>query len=441
MPVDGYATKAIWTANKNTSYQVEHYKQDLSGSGYTEVEIENLTGTTAATATASAKVYTGFSENTTHESRISEGAIQGDGSLVLKLYYDRNTYRATYYSNSATGGTVPTFQTKIYGGELSLATNSGSLVRTGYTFAGWNTQADGLGATYAEGSTYTVPAEDTTFYAKWNAISRMITFDVQGGNALVPNTMTVTYDQPYGELPTTTREEYYFDGWWTGTDGSGSLVKESTIFTGTNNITLYAKWRGAIVGDIGPSGGYIFYDDYLGYDANNNGTIEAHEKNRFGDDLAGKRYLEAAPANWYSGSGDPRFTFGYNRTPGGSNETVGTSTGIGTGKANTAALIVAMGDEAYRLVEGTDKAMYAAKASNDYSGGGYSDWFLPSKDELNQIYLNLKKDRDLGGFGNDYYWSSSESGGKFGWANRFSSTEQSQNYREYKFLVRPVRAF
>ena len=64
---------AFWTANGNTAYSVQHYKQDVSGSGYTLLETESLSGTTGATATAVAKSYTGFTENTGHASRVASG--------------------------------------------------------------------------------------------------------------------------------------------------------------------------------------------------------------------------------------------------------------------------------------------------------------------------------------------------------------------------------
>ena len=91
---------ARWNANTNTAYKVEHYQQDVSGEGYSLKDTDNLTGTTAATATASAKSYDGFTENTTHGSRLATEAIAADGSLVLKLYYDRNTFTVPH-SNGA----------------------------------------------------------------------------------------------------------------------------------------------------------------------------------------------------------------------------------------------------------------------------------------------------------------------------------------------------
>ena len=79
------------------------------------------------------------------------------------------TYSVTYDSNGATSGTVPTDNTAYESGDtVTVASNSGNLEKTGFTFGGWNTLADGSGTNYASGSgTFNISA-DTTLYAKWN---------------------------------------------------------------------------------------------------------------------------------------------------------------------------------------------------------------------------------------------------------------------------------
>ena len=69
---------------------------------------------------------------------------------------------------------------------------------------------------------------------------------------------------------------------------------------------------------------------------------------------------------------------------------------------------------------------------------GYNDWYLPSKDELNQLYIN----RDIiGGFSTDIYWSSSEHNNTNSWAQMFSSGEQQPAFKSHKNSVRAVRSF
>jgi uncharacterized repeat protein (TIGR02543 family) len=78
------------------------------------------------------------------------------------------TYPVTYNANGATGGTIPAAQTKTQDVSLTLAANSGNLVKTGFTFAGWNTTIAGNGTNYAVNSAYTANAT-VILYAKWTA--------------------------------------------------------------------------------------------------------------------------------------------------------------------------------------------------------------------------------------------------------------------------------
>ncbi len=113
----------------------------------------------------------------------------------------------------------------------------------------------------------------------------------------------------------------------------------------------------------------------------------------------------------------------------GSYETTGaTGTAIGTGSANTAAIVATQG------VTGT----YAALLCKDYNGGGYSDWYLPSKDELNKLYVNRLA---IGGLTIAYYWSSSETTVNNAWECNFDGGPQMALNKNYSFRVRAVRTF
>jgi hypothetical protein len=100
---------------------------------------------------------------------------------------------------------------------------------------------------------------------------------------------------------------------------------------------------------------------------------------------------------------------------------------IGTGQANTDAIIGQAGH-----------ITSAAKLCRDYDGGGETDWFLPSKDELNQLYTQKAV---IGGFANEYYWSSSEDDANSVWGKSFTSGMQGKYPKDYDFRVRAVRAF
>jgi len=104
-----------------------------------------------------------------------------------------------------------------------------------------------------------------------------------------------------------------------------------------------------------------------------------------------------------------------------------TGTAIGTGQANTTAIVTVQG-----------AGSYAAQLCDALTEGGYADWFLPSKDELNKLYINKAV---IGGFAVDYYWSSSELNEVDAWSQDFSNGVQSHYYKYNTFRVRAVRAF
>jgi hypothetical protein len=118
-------------------------------------------------------------------------------------------------------------------------------------------------------------------------------------------------------------------------------------------------------------------------------------------------------------------------TWGSSISTGATSLAIGMGSSNTSAIISAMGNT----------GNYAAKSCRDYRGGNYSDWYLPTWNELYQLYVNRGA---IGGFSTGDYWSSSQNGspsydGAF--TLMFSNGNLDNDYRSHGINVRAVRSF
>ena len=107
---------------------------------------------------------------------------------------------------------------------------------TGHTFKGWYTAE--TGGTKAENSTPV--GTNYTLYARWTANTYTVTLDA-GGGIVQPDSMTVTYGEPYGTLPTPTRSGYAFEGWFTQQSG-GTQVKAATKVTDAKDHTLYARW-------------------------------------------------------------------------------------------------------------------------------------------------------------------------------------------------------
>ncbi len=112
----------------------------------------------------------------------------------------------------------------------------------------------------------------------------------------------------------------------------------------------------------------------------------------------------------------------------GSNTITGaTATALGTGNDNTATIVASQGT-----------GNYAAKICSDLVLGGYDDWYLPSKDELNKLYKNKTA---IGGFVIAHYWSSSEYGNDNAWFQVFGNGYQNLNNKTNTYYVRAVRAF
>jgi hypothetical protein len=133
---------------------------------------------------------------------------------------------------------------------------------------------------------------------------------------------------------------------------------------------------------------------------------------------------QSAGLRWHNGSGVV---------------TNATGTAIGTGSANTDAIIA---------TQGATETNYAAGLVRAYSGGGYSDWYLPSKDELNQMHINRATintaSLENGGSSltDSYFWSSSEGdiGNAFRQTFNNGGNTASVN-KQQTFTVRAVRTF
>lgn len=117
--------------------------------------------------------------------------------------------------------------------------------RTGYTFAGWFTQTSG--GTKIEETTKYLETANQSLHAQWTANQYTISFDSCGGDSA--SDMTVNYDSLYGTLPTVSKTNYTFSGWYTGAQGAGNQILAANNVAVTSNTTLHAKWDSIITFD------------------------------------------------------------------------------------------------------------------------------------------------------------------------------------------------
>lgn len=136
------------------NYIVKHYLQNLTDDGYTLDETETKAGTTGAQTEAVAKSYPGFTVQS-----FNQQTIAADGTTVVEIHYNRNTYKVTYDYGKAPAGAsaLPTEATYKYGETVTVATKA---TASGYDFDGW--KKDGTVTTSFE-----MPAQNVTLTGSW----------------------------------------------------------------------------------------------------------------------------------------------------------------------------------------------------------------------------------------------------------------------------------
>ena len=150
------------------------------------------------------------------------------------------SYSVTFNANGGTG----TMASETSGVATNLTANT--FTRTGYTFNGWNTAANGVGGTpYADGASYPFTSS-VILYAQWLANSYTVTFNANQGSG----TMTTQTSSVPAALTTNTftRSGYTFIGWNTVANGSGTPYADGASYPFTASTTLYAQWSNAPIG-------------------------------------------------------------------------------------------------------------------------------------------------------------------------------------------------
>lgn len=209
-----------------------------TGAGWRQIETFNARTYTRTHSdyTVQLKVWTadGFGTWISGEGFHYIGANHYDFSITVSKLA---SYTVAYNANGGSG--APSSQVKWYGETLSLSTTVPK--RTGYTFAGWNTKADGTGTNYAKGANYTANAA-ATLYAQWSIITYTVSYNANGGSGTVAN-QTKNYGQSLTLASSGfTRSYYTLDGW--ATSANGSVAYElGASYTGNSALALYAHWK------------------------------------------------------------------------------------------------------------------------------------------------------------------------------------------------------
>ena len=239
----GVIFTAQWEARTDTPYTVEHYLEKLDGS-YALDTTEPLKGTTDTTVTAAAKSYDNFTYDSTVPGTVASGNIAGDGSLVLKLFYTRNTYDYTVrHIKQLPDGTYDEANAEV-------ENLSGKF--------------EALAAVTAKdyGSHYPTNDADTkqnikieknlTIDVKYDLDNHTLTFETNGGSTIAP--VTVRHGNAVARPADPTKDKYTFIGWYVDPE-----FTEEYDFTTVLEAdkTIYAKFEltSTPIGDI-----YVRYD-------------------------------------------------------------------------------------------------------------------------------------------------------------------------------------
>ena len=240
---DDMVFTAQWEARTDTPYTVEHYLENLDGS-YALDTTEPLKGTTDTTVTAAAKSYDNFTYDSTVPGTVASGNIAGDGSLVLKLFYTRNTYDYTVRhikqlpdgSYDEANAEVETLSGKFEALAAVTAKDYGSHYPTNDADTKQNIKIE----------------EGLTIDVKYHLDEHTLTFETNGGSAIAP--VTVRHGNAVARPADPTKDKYTFIGWYADPEFTAKYDFATVLEA---DKTIYAKFEltSTPIGDI-----YVRYD-------------------------------------------------------------------------------------------------------------------------------------------------------------------------------------
>ena len=161
------------------------------------------------------------------------------------VLYSTNFSGANYQVSFNANGGSGTMASQTGAEASNLTLNPCAFTRTGLTFAGWNTAADGSGDSYTNGETLTM-WQNVTLYAQWiSTETYTLTYDANGGVGTMESQSGTMLDSLIVAANGFTKDGYAFTGWNTAADGTGTAYAPTDGITLNANTTLYAQSHSA----------------------------------------------------------------------------------------------------------------------------------------------------------------------------------------------------
>ncbi|GLC88057.1 leucine-rich repeat protein [Lysinibacillus piscis] len=178
------------------------YKVTYDGNGATEgivpkdgqlyEEGQDVTVADKGSLVKTGYTFTGWSDGAGNDYAAGTTLKMGASNITLYAKWEANpTYKVTYNGNGATEGTAPVDANAYEEGASVTVANKGNLIKAGYTFTGWNTQADGKGTNYVAGNKFTINTADVVLHAQWRQDNVS-----GGGGSYVPTPNEPTPEPP-----------------------------------------------------------------------------------------------------------------------------------------------------------------------------------------------------------------------------------------------------
>jgi hypothetical protein len=386
----GTFVSSLTSLSPNTLYYVRAYATNSVGTAYgNELTFTTLTLSTPTVTTAPVT-------NITQTTATSGGTVTSDGGATV-------TARGVCWNTSSNPTTANSHTTDGSGTGTFVSNLTGLNMNTQYYVRAYATNS--VGTSYGNEVTFTTLTLSVPTVTTADVTNITQTTATSGGNVTSDGGVTVMARGVCWNTsanPTTVNSHT--------TDGSGTGTFVSNL-TGLTSNTLYYV-RAYATNSVGTA-----YGNELSFTTS--GTFYIGQSYGGGIifyiDSTGQHGLIAATSDQSTGA-----EWGCYGT------LIGTSTAIGTGQANTTA-----------IVNGCSTVGIAARICYDLVLNGYSDWFLPSKDELNQMYIH----RTNLGITSYVYWSSSEQDANFAWDLSFFNGNWWGYVKYGAYYVRAVRAF